>query len=285
MARGRMLDRAFTKSKKINALHRDHRLAYAMILPYLDKEGRINAENIVLKANVFRWSDYTLDEIAAAVKAIAEVGLARLYADDDNAAILEFTNFLEHNSPNKKEAASEFPSPDSDGVRAVPMQSTGNARAMPVENVNVNVNVNDNENETLVTPEITVSRPALAATPPRASHDPGMFIEAWNANRGRLPAVTALNSKRRSAIRALVKEHGPDPALELLRDAARAVATDDFWLTRQYGFDNLLTGGKVLARAEQWRAGGTQLSAGNAKLATTAMSVANAIGGLNDRPN
>ena len=92
-------------------------------------------------------------------------------------------------------------------------------------------------------------------------------LEAWNANRGRLPAVTALNNRRRGAIRALVKEHGAPGALALFRDATLAVAHDEFWIARQYGFDNLLTAGKALARAEQWRAGAKQLGEGNIRLA------------------
>lgn len=65
MARGRMLDQAFVRSHKLRACSRDARLAYAMILPFLDREGRHVAEPFVLKALVFRWSDFSIEEIAA----------------------------------------------------------------------------------------------------------------------------------------------------------------------------------------------------------------------------
>lgn len=149
MARGRMLDKSFVKSQKLNQLTRDQRLAYAMILPFLDREGRTVAEPIVLKALVFRWSDFTIDEIADAVAAMARVELVSLYADRDNSAIIQFVRFEEFNSPNSKEAKSDLPGPDDPNAQEVrderiaplltpapasPVHGTGNARAMQVEN-------------------------------------------------------------------------------------------------------------------------------------------------------
>ncbi len=151
MARGRMIDKSFVKSQKLNELTRSERLAYAMILPFLDREGRTVAEPIVLKANVFRWSDFTLEEIAESIAAMARIELVRLYADRDNAAIIQFVRFDEFNSPNSKEAKSDLPGPDDDKATEVrdewivPLltddsepheQGTGNARALQVENVN-----------------------------------------------------------------------------------------------------------------------------------------------------
>lgn len=288
MARGRMLDQAFARSQKLNSVSRDARLAYATILPFLDREGRAVAEPIVLKANCFRWSDYTLDEIAHAVQELASAGLIRLYADADNAAILEYADFLKHNTPNKREAKSTLPGPDDQGTtdvrdrtlrnavgdvaevvaRALHVQRTGDASTLQVENVNGTERLTINGTEHTRPPTALEPSPQpLAAAPPRESHDPHQFVEAWNANRGRLPAVTALNNRRRGAIRALVKEHGAPGALALFRDATLAVAHDEFWIARQYGFDNLLTAGKALARAEQWRAGAKQLGEGNIRLA------------------
>jgi len=149
MARGRMIDKSFVKSQKLNQLERSHRLAYAMILPFLDREGRTVAEPIVLMALVFRWSDFTLEEIAESLAAMARVRLVRLYADRDNTAIIQYERFDEFNSPNVKEAKSDLPGPD-DGnatevrdevivpllahASATTVQSTGNARAMQMEN-------------------------------------------------------------------------------------------------------------------------------------------------------
>jgi hypothetical protein len=155
MARGRMLDRAFTKSKKLNGIARDHRLVYASILPFLDRAGRIVAEPIVLKANVFRRTDFTAEEIGQAVRTLADVGLIRLYADEDNDAILQFEGFSEFNNPNAKEAKSDLPGPDDEGVvpcrdpliidaPATHAQRTGNAGGE--RNVNGTLTVNENVN-------------------------------------------------------------------------------------------------------------------------------------------
>lgn len=290
MARGRMLDQRFTQSDKLNDTPRDHRLIYASLLPYLDRKGRMCAEPMVVKVTVFRRSDFTIEEIADALNNLAKAGLIRLYADKDNEAILEVTDFLKFNSPNSRERDSDFPGPDDSGAqevrdtdllnakvaatqtlptdspRATHVQSQRGAQGNGTERERLTVNEERNKHSS---PEIEPQPlPALAATPPRESHDPGLFMHVWNQHRGRLPAVTTLNAKRKAAIRGLVKEHGPDTALDLLRDATRAVANDDFWLERQYGFDNLLTG-KVVARAEQWRSSGS-LSNADRKLAAMA---------------
>lgn len=159
MARGRMLDRSFVKSQRLNGVDRDTRLAYAMILPFVDREGRHVAEPLVLKAIVFRWSDYDATEIAKAIGNMAHAGLITLHGDEDNAAILQIVRFHDHNSPNAKEARSDLSGPhdanardvyDSAIIDALAMHGVapGNARALHVENVNVNDNVNVNGNET-----------------------------------------------------------------------------------------------------------------------------------------
>lgn len=149
MARGRMIDRSFAKSKKLNHLPRDHRLIYATILPFLDREGRIVADPRVLWAEVFRWSDFTPEEIGTALAHLADAGLVRLYADEDNDAIIEYVRFHDFNNPNQREAKSDLPGPDDedaqpvrsplihtdhDTPRAMHVQRTDTARASSVEN-------------------------------------------------------------------------------------------------------------------------------------------------------
>jgi hypothetical protein len=144
-----MIDRSFVKSRKLNALPRDHRLIYASILPFLDRKGRIVAVPIVLMAEVFRWSDFTVDEVAQALASLADAGLIRLYADEDNEAILEYVRFLDFNSPNKNEAKSDLPGPDDDEAtelrdasivpfigraHAMHVQRTDASRALQMEN-------------------------------------------------------------------------------------------------------------------------------------------------------
>ena len=112
MARGRMLDQAFNRSRKLQAVPRDARLAYAHILTCLDRAGRACAEPHVLMVTVFRRTDFTMDEVITAVAQLEAVGLIRLYSDNENAAVLEYVDFLKFNKPNKREAQSEYGDPD-----------------------------------------------------------------------------------------------------------------------------------------------------------------------------
>ena len=133
MARGRMFDRAFMKSRKVQGMPRDDRLVYASILPFLDREGRIIAEPLYLKANVFRHSDFTIEEIATAIRTIAAAGLADLYADEDNDAIIQYTRFQDFNTPNSKEAKSDLPGPGDEGAMPCRDPLINNAQAMHVQ--------------------------------------------------------------------------------------------------------------------------------------------------------
>lgn len=105
-----MLDQAFASSTRLRRLPRDARLAYAYILPHVDREGRHCAEPFVLMATIFRHTGFTLTEVITCVAQLAAAGLLHLYADADNAAILEFDRFHEFNHPNRKEAPSRYPS-------------------------------------------------------------------------------------------------------------------------------------------------------------------------------
>lgn len=131
------------------------------------------------------------------------------------------------------------------------------------------------------TPPEKPATPELTRSPKgdeRINYD--QFKETWNENRGNLPKILTLNNWRKNRIRQLHKQHEPQEVLEMFRAAVRAVATDNFWTTRQYGLDNLLTGNKILARAEQWQ-NTRGLTEGNRKLATTAARIARAIEGMN----
>ena len=112
VARGRMLDQAFASSTRLRRLPRDARLAYCYILPHVDREGRHCAEPFVLMATIFRHTGYTLTEVITCVAQLAAAGLLHLYADSDNAALLELDRFHEFNHPNRKEAPSRYPSSD-----------------------------------------------------------------------------------------------------------------------------------------------------------------------------
>lgn len=110
MARARMIARNITKSKKIAQLSDTERVIYAFILPFLDREGRINAHPTYLKGQVFLHLEYTEAQIETTVRHMHDVGLVTLYATEDD-VVIEFKDFLVYNAPNKREAQSEFPAP------------------------------------------------------------------------------------------------------------------------------------------------------------------------------
>lgn len=286
MARGRMLDRRFTESKKLQALPRDYRLVYASILPFLDREGRIIAEPIYLKAICFRHTDFEPAEIGTAVHTLADAGLVQLYADEDNAAIIQYVDFGRFNSPNAKEAKSDLPGPDGQGVEpardplicaapepapAMHAQPTGNASG------------ERNGTSTLTTTENGTKPTAtdLAAAPPM-EHDPEYLAEVWNAHRGPLPRVVTLNAARKKALERHAKEYGEDAEVALA-EAAQAVAANDFWVRKQYGLDELLAGGKVAKYRDKWRAGVTQLGEANIRMAAQVDRWAKALDAVDER--
>ncbi|WP_051935340.1 hypothetical protein [Deinococcus sp. YIM 77859] len=80
-------------------------------------------------------------------------------------------------------------------------------------------------------------------------------VAAYNDHRGPLPAAESVTEGRKKAVRKLLADCGGDVerAVQALTDATREVALDPFWIERRYGFDNLVPG-KVIARAEAWRA-------------------------------
>lgn len=83
------------------------------------------------------------------------------------------------------------------------------------------------------------------------------IVEVYNENCDVLPSVKAVNSARERRVRKIIREHGFDEAYDLIRRATLAVASDDFWRSKQkYGFDNLLAGDKYLQKAETWKDGG-----------------------------
>lgn len=77
------------------------------------------------------------------------------------------------------------------------------------------------------------------------------FMEVWNEERGKLTKARILATGSENHIKRLVKDHGFEPALEMLRAAARVVRDDPHWLGtrapgrpkragRPYGIENLL---------------------------------------------
>lgn len=248
MARGRMIDQRFTQSEKLNGVPRDHRLVYASILPYLDRQGRMCAEPMVVKVTVFRRSDFTIEEIAEALASLAKADLIRLYSDKDNEAILEYANFLDFNSPNSRERKSDYPGPDDSGALDVrdellaaalggPPESppTDTPRAMHVQGQR-DVQGNGTERERLTLngerKEKDMSATSADDAPPKPTLE--TLTEIWNRESGDLRKVRDLEAARNNPdlkrlAKAFLKRHGPR-AVEIFTAGISAVRTDPHWL-------------------------------------------------------
>ena len=117
--------------------------------------------------------------------------------------------------------------------------------------------------------------PSMSAAPTSASNE--ALLNLWNEHCDPLPRVTRLNGKRSSALNQLRRELGVEVE-EIFCAAVLQVAGDAYWVENGYGFDNLLRNGRVLEKAEKYKAHGRSTS-GQRRMVTTAMRIAAAIGG------
>lgn len=114
MARGRMIDKRISKSKKLAALKSDRsRVLYLMIYPHLDCEGRITGDPEEIKEDCVPKLRYSFRKIAESIVELHNVGLLTLYEDKDENPYIEFTKFelFQHGMRKDREAPSEIPSP------------------------------------------------------------------------------------------------------------------------------------------------------------------------------
>jgi hypothetical protein len=116
----------------------------------------------------------------------------------------------------------------------------------------------------------------LSATPTRVSNK--QLLDIWNQHCGVLPRVTRLNDKRNDGLDYIRREFGDDTE-ECFTNAVKQVASDDHWIAKPYGLDNLLVRGRVLEKHEKYLANGT-MSKGDRAMANTAMRIMHAIGGF-----
>lgn len=79
------------------------------------------------------------------------------------------------------------------------------------------------------------------------------LLGVWNTNKGDLPEASGLSTQRRKALTVLLADCGGnvEQAAELLTDAVKEVAADEFWKAKKFGLDTLLP--KVLGKAEAYR--------------------------------
>ncbi len=117
MAKGRMLNKNISQSKKFNLKLKDdfHRLVYCMILPHTDRDGRLEGMPYYIKSIVFPWrEDVSIKKIETALKSLDEVGLIKWYSIDDEKYI-QITQFNEGQTGMRYEREPESTIPPFDG--------------------------------------------------------------------------------------------------------------------------------------------------------------------------
>lgn len=113
MPEGRMLKKAICKSRKMAELDSDSaRLLYVIMLPYLDIEGRLEADPYLIKGRIVpRLKDWDLPKIETCLMELVKCKMILLYQNDGD-RYLQFTKFKDHQKlyPSK-ESSSKIPKP------------------------------------------------------------------------------------------------------------------------------------------------------------------------------
>lgn len=113
MARGRMIDKRISKSKKLAALKLDRsRVLYFMIYPHLDVEGKFTGDPEEIKEDCCPKLRYSIRRIAESIIELADVGLLRLY-EAAGRPYIKYTKFedFQIGIRRDKEAPSRMPDP------------------------------------------------------------------------------------------------------------------------------------------------------------------------------
>jgi hypothetical protein len=94
MARGRMIDKRVSMSKKIGAVSDKAKTLWFMIYPHLDREGRIAFDDLQdLKVEIIPYfQSWTLKKIEVALNELADIKLLKLYPNDTKIA-MQFNRF------------------------------------------------------------------------------------------------------------------------------------------------------------------------------------------------
>ena len=125
MAEGRMLKKEISDSRKIGNLKSDRpRVMYFMMLPHLDKEGRLKADPKIIKGQICTMLPYSQKSIQTSLEQLHDVGLLTLYTVKGN-QFVQYIRFLDFQSFNPdREAKSKIPAPsqeDSGVIRRTPL--------------------------------------------------------------------------------------------------------------------------------------------------------------------
>jgi len=107
LARGRMLDKRISMSKKLGRVSDKAARLWFMILPHLDREGRIAFDDLEdLSIEIIPWLKWKQSSIETALNELADSGLIILYPNKNQIAI-QYTKFHDFQSGLHKEREAE----------------------------------------------------------------------------------------------------------------------------------------------------------------------------------
>ena len=155
MAEGRILSKRVSKSDKVASLSSDTaRMFYCMIIPWLDVEGRLEANPRLMKGDIAPLLDHiTKEKIESLLVELDDAGLIILY-EVDNKQYLQLVKFDE-NQPNlRKDREKKSLIPKAPATKKQPpaelRQDSGEAPAELPHKINIS---KDNIREAKGTPE------------------------------------------------------------------------------------------------------------------------------------
>lgn len=206
MARGRFISRTLGESRKFAALSSDvHRLIYVLVLPWVDREGRFEADPVVIGSKCLLRLMIEPSTIQAWLEDAHKVGLIKVY-EAKGVRVLEVVDFLEHNKPHHKEPDSDLP-PPTEGEGGTPSStppskhgaSMAQARAKHEPRMAQDWREEEVEVEVEVEEEEEVEHP-----PPQSSLDVGaLSAPAGGGGDGAGPDETLTSAQRADADQAL----------------------------------------------------------------------------------
>lgn len=164
MAEGRMLKKEISDSKKLGRLKSDRpRVLYFMMLPHLDRDGRLKADSDQLKGQVCTMLHYSAASIQKALEQLHNVGLLLLY-QADGTQYVQYARFNDFQSfTYDRESKSKIPAPtqeDSGALRRTPLKlrevklSKDNKYKVIFDHWNIYKNQGNWKSHREVTPEI-----------------------------------------------------------------------------------------------------------------------------------
>jgi len=226
MARGRMIDQAITKDKKVHQLSCDtSRLAYTWLITFADVEGRTYGDPALVRSMLFpRCEEITGEQVESYIREWDDSGLVIWYEANGDKWIY-FPAFEKHNLVNRaREAPSIIPAPTQEQLMSRSRVGHDQLTVKLIKD-----NVIEEEAETTSTATTLVTIPAINQT--------GNYAVAERIYRGITGHMTIPTGKRDDATTVILRYYqrigSEAEAIEALKPYFRE------WKKREYSPTNM----------------------------------------------